>query len=83
MSGLIAKSCLACVSLQATERLGAQRLDGKRTYYETAESPSVWFPPTEVWEIRGADLTISPVHKVCLSGRRGNAWIAHCATTQP
>ena len=49
---------------QATERLGAQRLDGKRAYYETGESPSVWFPPTEVWEIRGADLTISPVHKV-------------------
>ena len=53
---------------QATERLGAQRLPEKRSYYETAERPSVWVPPTEVWEIRGADLTISPVHKVCASG---------------
>ena len=28
----------------------------------TEEDPSFWFIPTEVWEIRGADLTLSPVH---------------------
>ena len=27
------------------------------------ETPSVWFQPSEVWEIRGAELTVSPVHK--------------------
>jgi len=27
------------------------------------ENPSVWFKPCEVWEIRGAELTVSPVHK--------------------
>jgi DNA ligase-1 len=37
-------------------------LPSKPHYYSTGESPSVWFKPTEVWEIRGADYTISPVH---------------------
>lgn len=23
----------------------------------------MWFEPTEVWEVRGADLTVSPVHR--------------------
>mmetsp|Transcript_20413 Transcript_20413/g.30552 ORF Transcript_20413/g.30552 Transcript_20413/m.30552 type:complete len:587 (-) Transcript_20413:119-1879(-) len=27
------------------------------------EAPSLWFKPSEVWEIRGAELTVSPVHK--------------------
>lgn len=49
---------------QATARLGAQQLAEKPRDYQTGERPSVWFPATEVWEIRGADLTISPIHKV-------------------
>jgi len=28
----------------------------------TDETPPFWFTPSEVWEIRGADLTFSPVH---------------------
>ncbi|EDQ88950.1 uncharacterized protein MONBRDRAFT_8473 [Monosiga brevicollis MX1] len=37
----------------------------KKSYYDVAESmtPSVWFEPVRVWEIRGADLTVSPVHR--------------------
>jgi len=50
--------------IDATERLGRQqRIDAPKPYYVTAETCSVWFEPMEVWEIRGADLTISPVHK--------------------
>ena len=29
---------------------------------ETGERPVWWFRPTEVWEVRGADITLSPVH---------------------
>ena len=51
--------------LQATERLSKQQCERKR-YYNTGESPSVYFEPREVWEIRGADLTISPVHRAAI-----------------
>jgi len=47
----------------ATERFKAQLLDGPRPYYNTGERCDVWFDATEVWEVRGADLTISPVHR--------------------
>ncbi len=40
------------------------------TYLKTAlrhgESPEVWFDPTDVWELRGVALTISPVHKAAV-----------------
>lgn len=48
---------------EASQRLLAQRLSGPKPYYVTGESPQLWFEPSEVWEIRGADLTLSPVHK--------------------
>ncbi len=47
----------------AKERLSATIIPGPKPYFSTNESPSVWFEPTEVWEVRGADLSISPVHK--------------------
>ncbi|KAK9793179.1 hypothetical protein WJX73_007861 [Symbiochloris irregularis] len=47
---------------QATARLKERQLPGPKPYYTTGERPDVWFEPGEVWEIRGADLTISPVH---------------------
>ncbi|TPX32980.1 hypothetical protein SmJEL517_g04019 [Synchytrium microbalum] len=37
-----------------------------KAYYNVPESlsPDVWFEPQEVWEIRGADITSSPVYPV-------------------
>jgi len=54
----------------ATERLGATAIAAAKPYYATGESPSFWFEPTEVWEIRGADLQLSPVHRAA-AGRVG------------
>jgi DNA ligase 1 len=54
---------------QATARFKERIIPGPKPYYVTGESCSVWFEPAEVWELRGADLTISPVHKVwCFFG---------------
>lgn len=40
------------------------QLDGPaaRALYATREAPDVWFKPLRVWEIKGADLSVSPVH---------------------
>lgn len=38
--------------------------------------PAVWFRPQEVWEIRGADLTISPVHSTGLNSIEPNRGIS-------
>lgn len=49
--------------LEMKEFLSGEKLLRKKpSYYRTNETPDLWFPPELVWEIRGADLTISPVH---------------------
>ncbi|XP_071712903.1 DNA ligase 6 isoform X2 [Rutidosis leptorrhynchoides] len=35
-------------------------------YYQTGEEPDMWFTPELVWEIRGADFTVSPVHHAAI-----------------
>lgn len=45
---------------------GDKVLAKKPLYYNTGESPDMWFSPELVWEIRGADFTISPVHKAAV-----------------
>ncbi|XP_060193052.1 DNA ligase 6 isoform X2 [Lycium barbarum] len=38
----------------------------KPPYYRTAEVPDMWLSPEVVWEIRGADFTVSPVHHAAI-----------------
>ncbi|KAJ7975786.1 DNA ligase [Quillaja saponaria] len=45
---------------------GDQILSKKPPYYQTAEAPDIWFCPKLVWEIRGSDFTISPVHHAAI-----------------
>ncbi|KAK6255780.1 hypothetical protein SCA6_017085 [Theobroma cacao] len=45
---------------------GDRILAKKPTYYQTAEVPDMWFSPALVWEIRGADFTVSPVHQAAI-----------------
>ncbi|KAM7528000.1 hypothetical protein LguiB_031410 [Lonicera macranthoides] len=49
------------------ERSGSLRskvIPKPKSYYRFADTanPDVWFEPTEVWEVKAADLTISPVY---------------------
>ncbi|KAL9360740.1 hypothetical protein Peur_048863 [Populus x canadensis] len=41
---------------------GDRILARKPPYYRTVDVPDMWFSAEFVWEIRGADFTISPVH---------------------
>ena len=63
----LARSCMSGFSdafyAQVTDRLLAKRLPAKPSYYDTGESCSFWFDPCEVWEITGADLSLSPTHR--------------------
>ncbi|KAG9288263.1 hypothetical protein G9A89_021294 [Geosiphon pyriformis] len=41
--------------------------DPKKYYnYDKATKPDVWFEPCQVWEIRSADLSISPIYKAAV-----------------
>ncbi|CAN1351544.1 DNA ligase 6 [Linum perenne] len=41
-------------------------LSKKPPYYRTGEAPDMWFSAEIVWEIRGADFTVSPVHQAAV-----------------
>ncbi|KAK8694450.1 hypothetical protein V6N13_072002 [Hibiscus sabdariffa] len=49
------------------EFFSGDRILGKMpAYYQTAEVPDMWFSPELVWQIRGADFTVSPVHQAAI-----------------
>ncbi|CAN1171785.1 DNA ligase 1 [Linum perenne] len=45
-------------------RLRTKVITEPKSYYRFGDklTPDVWFEPSEVWEVKAADLTISPVH---------------------
>ena len=45
---------------------GEKVLAKKPPYYRTGEVPDMWLSPELVWEIRGADFTVSPVHEAAI-----------------
>ncbi|KAL0332442.1 UNVERIFIED_CONTAM: DNA ligase 6 [Sesamum calycinum] len=45
---------------------GDRVLSKRPPYYKTSEMPDMWFSPELVWEIRGADFTVSPVHHAAI-----------------
>ncbi|KAA8550313.1 hypothetical protein F0562_001997 [Nyssa sinensis] len=48
--------------------LQSKVITNPKSYYRYAETinPDVWFEPSEVWEVKAADLTISPVHRAAI-----------------
>ncbi|PKA64255.1 DNA ligase 1 [Apostasia shenzhenica] len=50
---------------ERSESLRNKVIPKPKPYYRVADSmnPDVWFEPAEVWEVKAADLSISPVHR--------------------
>ncbi|KAM4096509.1 hypothetical protein ACJW30_08G110400 [Castanea mollissima] len=53
---------------KCSTNLASKVIPEPKSYYRYADSmnPDVWFEPAEVWEVKAADLTISPVHRAAV-----------------
>ena len=53
---------------ERSKSLGSQVIPGPKRYYRYGDKmkPDVWFEASEVWEVKAADLTISPVHRAAV-----------------
>lgn len=53
--------------IEMKEFFSGDRIPSKKPpYYRTSEVPDVWFCAEIVWQIRGADFTLSPVHHAAI-----------------
>ncbi|KAJ8762064.1 hypothetical protein K2173_006666 [Erythroxylum novogranatense] len=53
---------------ERSDSLRPKVIPAPKPYYRCGETiePDVWFEPSEVWEVKAADLTISPVHRAAI-----------------
>src|SRR5438093_4760069 len=58
------------------EKLRTAKRDRKPARVDSKLEPDVWFEPTTVLEVRGAELTVSPVHTAAWGAIRSGAGLA-------
>ncbi|XP_035452218.2 DNA ligase 1 [Spodoptera frugiperda] len=49
-----------------TDELRPLALDAPRPYYVSGAAPDVWLDAAAVWEVRAADLSLSPAHRAAI-----------------
>jgi len=63
-----------------TEQLKITQIEKPKSYFRYSEAknvfPDVWFEPSVVWEVKAADLSISPVHQAAVGIVSDNKGIA-------